>query len=157
MTGTRRNVALRDRHPTSFILTCRAAELLPSGAAVLSAPQEDRVLFEVAVVDRRRAHLAGAVGAGVERGEGSVHVVEQLLGRPKESAMLVRGGQMEVLGSGTVTVLDAHGATLGDASEAAVDQPVLLGPIALWVLPEGSSFDFVRRVAAHKGSSTGQA
>jgi hypothetical protein len=100
MTGTRPKVALGDDHLTSFILTCRAAaelpsgriaELLPSEPSVLSAPQEDRVLFEVAVLDRRRAHLTGAVGAVVERGEGAVHLVEQLLGRPKEGAMLVRG------------------------------------------------------------------
>ncbi len=80
------------------------------------------------------------------------------IGIDEDTAVLVHGGleHMEVLGSGTVTVLDARSAYVGDASEAAVDAPVRLGPVALWVLPQGSSFDLVRRRATHNRPQAGE-
>ena len=79
------------------------------------------------------------------------------IGIDEDTAVLVHGlEQMEVLGSGTATVLDARGAYVGDASEAAVDAPVRLGPVALWVLPQGSSFDLVRRRATHNRPQAGE-
>lgn len=79
------------------------------------------------------------------------------IGIDEDTAVLFHGGdEMEVLGSGTVTVLDARGAYVGDASEAAVDAPLRFGPVALWVLPEGSLFDLARRVEAHNRTGAGQ-
>ncbi len=79
------------------------------------------------------------------------------VGIDEDTAVLVRAGEdMKVLGSGTVTVLDARGAWVGDASETAVDAPLRLGPVALWVLPEGSSFDLAHRVATHNRERPGQ-
>ncbi len=78
------------------------------------------------------------------------------IGIDENTAVLVHPGEeMEVLGSGTVTVLDARGAYVGDASEAAVDAPMRLGPVALWVLPQGSSFDLARRMATHNRARAG--
>ncbi len=79
------------------------------------------------------------------------------VGIDEDTAVLVDArGAMQVLGSGSVTVLDARIARVGDASEAAVDAPLRLGPVALWVLPEGSSFDLSRRVATHNRKDAGQ-
>ncbi len=79
------------------------------------------------------------------------------IGIDEDTAVLVRPDEeMEILGSGTVTVLDARGAYVGDASEAAVDVPLRLGPVALWALPQGSRFDLGRRMATHNGAFPGQ-
>ncbi len=79
------------------------------------------------------------------------------IGIDENTAVLVHPGErMQVLGSGTVTVLDARGAYVGDASEAAVDRPMRLGPVALWVLPERSTFDLARRVSTHNQDSPGE-
>ncbi len=55
---------------------------------MLRAPRDKRVLFQGAVVDGRPAHLAGSIRTVVERIQGTVHVVEQLLRRPHQDAVL---------------------------------------------------------------------
>ena len=78
------------------------------------------------------------------------------IGIDEDTAVLVQGEAMEAFGSGTVTVLDARGAAVGDASEAAVDAPLELGPVGLWVLSHGASFDLARRAVTHSAARPGQ-
>lgn len=78
------------------------------------------------------------------------------IGLDENTAILVRDEKrLEVLGDGTVTILDGRGADLVEASELDVERPVALGPAALWVLRRGHAFDLSRRTALHTLSPSG--
>lgn len=54
-----------------------------------AAAREERVLFEVAIVDRSSAHVAGAVGPSIQRGQRTVDAVEKTLGGVHEPPVLL--------------------------------------------------------------------
>lgn len=64
------------------------------------------------------------------------------LGLDEDTAVEVDGnGFFHVLGSQTATLLDARGARFTNASESALDQPLAIGGVRLFVLPAGYGFD----------------
>jgi len=65
------------------------------------------------------------------------------------AVMIFPEGRLRVLGSGTVTVLDARPAGVINASEADAEAPLAFGPVALWVLPQGATFDLAHRQVLH--------
>lgn len=78
------------------------------------------------------------------------------IGIDENTAVLIEEERLSVLGSGAVTILDASGASLVEASERDVEKPLALGATALWVLREGSLYDLARRTALHAPQDLGK-
>jgi cyanophycinase len=70
------------------------------------------------------------------------------VGIDEDTAMVVRGEEFEVVGSGSVTVVDAGSVTFDGEPEAMGRDPVALLGVKLHVLPSGFRFDLRERTAA---------
>lgn len=164
--GTPYEAAVRAAHHrgavvggTSAGASAMSATMLVGGADEESARRADvRMcpglgLLPNAVVDQHFAQRGriNRLLAALAQNPGTLGI-----GIDEDTAVLVRGDELKVLGSGTATVLDARGAIYGDASEAGVDAPLRLGPVRLWVLPASSRFDLERREPAHRGDARGE-
>ncbi len=70
------------------------------------------------------------------------------VGIDEDTAILVRSdAQFTVVGSNTVTVVDASSSTITNVSETTPGQALVLSPIAMHVLSDGYNFDLKRRVS----------
>lgn len=73
------------------------------------------------------------------------------LGIDEDTAVHVKGnGKFEVLGRGTVLVVDASQASVSNVDELFTDRPLALAPVKVHVLCEGFEFDISRRVSGKK-------
>ncbi len=71
------------------------------------------------------------------------------LGVDEDTAAFVRSGrEMEVVGSGSVTILDATGITHSNLSETSLGQPLALSHVIVHVLPSGYIYDLRDRTMA---------
>lgn len=70
------------------------------------------------------------------------------VGIDEDTAILVQSdARVSVIGSNTVTVVDASSSTTTNVSEATPGQTLVLSPIIMHVLSDGYSFDLKRRVS----------
>ncbi|MHB8125032.1 MAG: cyanophycinase [Desulfitobacteriaceae bacterium] len=70
------------------------------------------------------------------------------VGIDEDTAIMVQAdGQFIVVGSQTVTVVDASASVITNVSETAPGQALVLSPVLMHVLSEGHKFDFKRRVS----------
>jgi cyanophycinase len=67
------------------------------------------------------------------------------LGLDEDTAAIVRGGRLRVLGSGAATICDGRRSAFTNVSETAPSQPLALAGVILHVLPAGYGFDLRRR------------
>ncbi|WP_166867801.1 MULTISPECIES: cyanophycinase [unclassified Salinibacterium] len=67
------------------------------------------------------------------------------IGIDEDTAIVARGGEFEVIGSGAVYVFDAAHATSSNVAEARPDDPVSLHDLTLHVLARGDRFDMASR------------
>jgi cyanophycinase len=122
----------------------RASIRMCPGLGLLRAAVVDQHFAQRGRINRLIAALAqnpGILGIGID----------------ENTAILVRDGtRLEVLGEGTVTILDGRGTEVVEASEQDVDRPVALGSVALWVLRQGYAFDLDRRMPPHTPSLAGK-
>ncbi len=122
----------------------RASIRMCPGLGLLRAAVVDQHFAQRGRINRLIAALAqnpGVLGIGID----------------EDTAILVQGGEhLDVLGSGTVTILDGRGADLVEASERDVDRPVTLGGASLFVLRQGYGFDLARRAALHTPRCAGK-
>jgi cyanophycinase len=66
-------------------------------------------------------------------------------GIDEDTAMVVRGPEVSVIGSGTVVVLDGQHVTFSNTSEISPQDALALGNVKLHVLPTGYRFDLQAR------------
>ena len=70
------------------------------------------------------------------------------VGIDEDTAILVQAdAKFSVVGSNTVTVVDASSSTTTNVSESVPGQPLVLSPISMHVLSDGYGFDLKRRVS----------
>ncbi|MFZ3101579.1 MAG: cyanophycinase [Desulfitobacteriaceae bacterium] len=70
------------------------------------------------------------------------------VGIDEDTSILVQAdGQFIVVGSQTVTVVDASSSIITNVSESSSEQPLVLSPVLMHVLAEGCKFDLKRRVS----------
>jgi cyanophycinase len=70
------------------------------------------------------------------------------VGIDEDTAIIVQpDGQFIVIGSQTVTVVDAASSIISNVSESAPGQALVLSPVIMHVLSEGYKFDFKLRTA----------
>jgi cyanophycinase len=67
------------------------------------------------------------------------------LGIDEDTAMVVKGNEFEVIGSGAVTVIDAGGITHTNLHELKKDESLELHDICVHVLPEGARYSLSER------------
>lgn len=68
------------------------------------------------------------------------------VGRDENTAIILEAGKyFQVLGAGAVYVLDGHGQTFSNISEAAEDRTLSVFHLRLPVLSQNDRFDLVRR------------
>ncbi|MDA8347113.1 MAG: cyanophycinase [Thermaerobacter sp.] len=122
----------------------RASVRMCPGLGFLRAAVVDQHFAQRGRINRLIAALAqnpGILGIGID----------------ENTAILVRDEErLEVLGAGTVTILDGRGADLVEASEHDIDKPVALGSVALWLLRQGYGFDLRLRAPVHSSASAGK-
>jgi len=101
-------------------------------------------LLEGVVVDQHFAQR-GRIGRLVSTIAENPEVLG--LGIDEDTGVLLRSGrEMEVLGSGSVTILDGHDISHSNLSEASLGSPLALSPVIMHVLPAGYRFDIRNRV-----------
>jgi cyanophycinase len=67
------------------------------------------------------------------------------IGIDEDTALFVQGHRARVLGSGSVTILDAGTATFNDAASVSASEAVTLCGLTLHSLPSGRSIDLLER------------
>ena len=103
-------------------------------------------LLEEVVVDQHFAQR-GRIGRLLSAIAQNPRVIG--LGVDEDTAAFVRSGrEMEVVGSGSVTILDATGITHSNLSETSLGQPLALSHVTVHVLPSGYTYDLRNRTMA---------
>jgi cyanophycinase len=67
------------------------------------------------------------------------------LGLDEDTAAVIRGGYLRVLGSGAATICDGRRSAFTNVSDTSPGQPLALAGVLLHVLPAGYGFDLRRR------------
>lgn len=100
-------------------------------------------LIDEVVVDQHFAQR-GRIGRLLSAIAQNPHMIG--LGIDEDTAVIVdHRAQLEVIGSGTVTILDATGISISNISETSLGQPLALFGVHLHVLPSGYRFDLASR------------
>ena len=68
------------------------------------------------------------------------------IGIDEDTAVIVKDGKIEIIGSRTVWLVDGRQITYSNVSELAPDEVLVLSDVRLHVLPEGYGFDLNRRL-----------
>lgn len=70
------------------------------------------------------------------------------IGIDEDTAIIVDGaGEFEVIGSGTVTIVDGLQVTHSNVSESSLDQPLALTDVKLHILAKGYKYNLPKRIA----------
>ena len=101
-------------------------------------------LLEGAVVDQHFAQR-GRIGRLLSAVAQNPQVLG--LGIDEDTAAILHAGrEIEVVGSGSVTIVDALDITHSNLSEASLGKPLALSHVALHVLPHGYRYDIKNRI-----------
>ncbi len=110
-------------------------------------------LLRAIVIDQHFAQR-GRIGRLLEAIAHNPYVLG--IGIDEDTAILVSSdGKFQVVGSQTVTVVDASPSEATNLSESLPGQPLALTPVVMHVLPEGYEFDLKQRMCLKNGPAAG--
>ena len=152
--GTPIDTALHRRVEQGMLLAGTSAGAAMMSATMILEGESPSPRSDLVTIGSGMEFLSGAIIDQHFGQRGRIHrllaVVAQFphslgVGIDEDTALFVQGHEARVLGSGSVTVLDAGSTTFNDALAISGDEPVTLCGVTLHSLPRNRRFDLLER------------